>query len=363
MVVILCQSQLGGTGSVGYRSATGEEADVGSAATPAAALLRQVAGQQAAAHGGGGRLARAVATGLVRSFGALAVSRRCFTEGNATALGWCEELLAASAPSQRGEALALLAVARGVAASRGGALPLQCHGEAEHLPLLLVSAYLESGDAGRAIRFARVVGKSVSECSFRAGLLLDIPLPADAAAALRRLYRVSTTVALFSCALEPGAGERDAEESVGSAVHGASWTPVTSAVAAARFVSLMVRLRVAMVACQRGIHPSLRAALLDAHILPLERLSARHLSAFQAVSGALPVHEADASSDAIRRSLGAVASISTAYLFETRYVWLRGARVVTVVLAAPDEAALLEVHRLSESATIPERAASCTAAN
>ena len=77
-----------------------------------------------------------------------------------------------------------------------------------------------------------------------------------------------------------------------------------------------------LILVQRLIHPWLRRWLLEHGVLPLQRLSSRHISAMRAVTGARTLSswvEADVPPEA----LGAVSRLEMRTLHERRFLWIQ----------------------------------------
>lgn len=145
-------------------------------------------------------------------------------------------------------------------------------------------------DPSPLIRFVSLPGfRPTDSWVVTAGALLDLPLPEDGRHSIE-----SAAVALFDVSLRAPEAEVNVVSTTGTggAGEGGDSTKAsesadvvwgTGAVEVAQLERLgrqLVRHNVGLVACQRLIHPWLKRFLLSRGIIPLERLSIRHIVRF-----------------------------------------------------------------------------------
>jgi len=170
--------------------------------------------------------------------------------------------------------------------------------DTEHLVRLVAEGFI--GAVGPdptsqpCVQLTCVAGLPVAASQCSQSLLLDTPLAAEDGFLLPMTV---ATVAVFTCPLDLPSQFHSLETADGLPSHRRierhhahgeeDWSPEGEHLASLRSLLLeLARLKVRVVASQRVIHPAVRAMCRHLRILPLERLSARHIGAFLRVTGA-----------------------------------------------------------------------------
>ena len=308
--------------------------------------------------------------------------------------------LPASAPLRMSDMRSLLAVVRAVLAPKRVAFPGAEPEDIERLAVLLVSAFVRSLPDGAAaatanpseaaearssraaaaraamllpgVRQLAVIGPRVGDTELIDGVLIDTgwplgaALPEEIAGGLPvALYDVSLEAALPE-GLDAGVsltmrcdGRGPAEDPDGSD----SAAGAESEALLRRFADGVARAGVRVLGCQQRVAPALVRLLLDRGVLPLPRLSLRHVGAVRRLSGATPLSHLQPPKPSDLGRLAAVRKIERA---ERTYLHLlppsarsfvRGASagaspcpVVTLVLCAPNRSASEELAAVVSSA-------------
>ena len=114
--------------------------------------------------------------------------------------------------------------------------------------------------------------------------------------------------------------------SSGSATHcllvASGWSHRRCALCSSHLRATASRVTCCMILSQRLIHPWLRRWLLEHGVLPLQRLSLRHITAMRAVTGARPL-SSWAEADVAPEALGAVSRLEMRTLHERRFLWIQ----------------------------------------
>mmetsp|Transcript_19947 Transcript_19947/g.32725 ORF Transcript_19947/g.32725 Transcript_19947/m.32725 type:complete len:382 (-) Transcript_19947:116-1261(-) len=201
-----------------------------------------------------------------------------------------------------------------------------------------------------SIRYLSVTGydSAESEC-VAGGVILDMSLPDNLPDSLVPKLRNALTV-LYDISLEPP----DANFVMESTVHSV-WN--ASEVDRARLLKLAEKFAsegVRIVCSQKLIAPFLKEALMQQGILPLERLSIRHIQAVQLVTGCQVL--SDLRIQSVRPAvLGRIGSVQQRVLSARKYIVLtksdESSRAIsTILLKGPDTVAVEELEFTVRSA-------------
>jgi hypothetical protein len=313
-----------------------------------------------------------------------------------------DDVLRAALPLRISDLPALLAIVRTVLAPKRVALPGCEAADVEKLALLIVTAFVRSlpdhgneattargseegaaaaDDVRRAegptaaraaallpgVRPLHVIGQRLDDSELLDGLLLDTPVPLGARLpdlAASAVAASGLLVALYNINLEATVPE-GVDASVGVSVigtisgspHAADEGGLSGEAGAVRAESLALLSRFAdgvaavgvrVLCCQKRISPLLVALLLERHVLPLPRLSLRHVGSVRRLSGAVPLAHLTAPQPA---QLGRLGGLETRTFGSREYVQLlppvqppeRASPVVTLVLHAPNRVASEEL--------------------
>eukprot|EP00873_Tetraselmis_striata_P026760 jgi/Tetstr1/447024/TSEL_034482.t1 len=197
------------------------------------------------------------------------------------------------------------------------------------------------------------------------GLLLDTPLaPEDRA----MLPLTAATAAVFTCPLDvpqqltsletaDGRPSQQLLEVAGPSGRQPDWAPGSEHLAELeQLLGRLARLGVRVVASQRVIDPAARAACRQLGMVPLERLSARHIGPFLRLTGAAPIGSTRLLDDKLIAAhlgrLGGLRGRLVRGLARTAVEVLsdprppqRAAPVCTIVLGTPSDLLLEEMRR------------------
>jgi len=273
---------------------------------PAARVLLELLSARQAHGADGGHFTLMLSTELVLRMHNSRVPPRLATALLQEALEVCGRFLhepdCACAPRLRvGSLPSLLGLVRAVVAPKRVALPGVDADGLQRLCVLLVDAFVrslpddEAGlradacDADNAddgpirllpgIRQLALVGAPCTDSEIVDGVLLDVPL-ADGAPLPKPGSPLH--VALYAESLEAGADlVGDAAIQLGGAAAAAAEATL------ARFADALAAAGVRLLACQKLVAPALQRLLLARGIIPLPRLSLRHVGAVRRLSGAV----------------------------------------------------------------------------
>eukprot|EP00898_Chlorokybus_atmophyticus_P000133 jgi/Chlat1/111/Chrsp1S03087 len=272
----------------------------------------------------------------------------------------------------------ILALVRGVVAAKQvcGLTSL----EVDKLCIMLVRAFIASvpdkhdGNHladGPCVRIQEVLGQQPTRSQLVVGVVLDTPLSHEVVP-FAVMASVPTTsglnIAVFNVALDVQHPEQASHASDGSGVI-PEGIIVDFSNEAERFSFIkaqMVKLKqlaaalkaldVHVVASQKVIHPALQAHFLLLGILPLERLSARHILPVARCTGAQVISNLSPDAD-LSVSLGRVGGIRVEEIGHKRYLLLTtcdghaaAAPVSTLLLCARNDIAMQETMAVCESA-------------
>lgn len=250
--------------------------------------------------------------------------------------------------------------------------------ERRHIAELILQAHLRGyidanarrgQQSPRRVQRVRVVmGSDACKSRLLNGVLLDTPsLPMGASFSRRfgsgdgsGLGAKSTKVAIYSCSLmlhgdEKELGKQIRVERVARSDDSAGWSASDVQLKRMRdLVNTWTNVSVGVVASQKRIHPYLKALLIERGVLPLERLSARHVDAVAVAAGATPIANLIAPRPELVSSLGELMGHDVLEIGGRTHLLLHpveenSSRVLTVLAYAKDEEAGEELKEACET--------------